>query len=382
MKKTVSKISYFLLIISILSCQTTDKKTTVETEKINPKYAKGFTMERGEGFWKVEILKPWTGAEKTFSYLILDENSDQPKDDFDAIIQLPISKVILTSTTQIPHLDMLGETDKLVAFPNLNLISSTTTRARIKEGKITDLGSGPAANPEMIIDANPDWIMISTLGDDLRYLELLKAAGIPAVINGEYVEQHPLGRAEWIKLTGILLGKYEEAKAEFEKVESSYLEAESLPTTLSETYKPTVLSGVMYQDIWYAPGSESWGAKILENAGGKYIFEDQKGTGSVQLNYEFVLDRALESDFWIGSADFQDLETMGESEPRYKAFEAWKNGKVYSYTQKRGETGGLEYFELGYMRPDLILKDLIKILHPDLLPDYELYFYEQLHEKK
>ncbi|MBN3582744.1 ABC transporter substrate-binding protein [Algoriphagus aestuarii] len=382
MKKTGLLFSYSLLIISIFSCKKTEKKTDFATEVIQPKYANGFTLERGEGFWKVEVLKPWTGAEKTFSYLVLDENSSQPEGDFDAVIQLPVSKVILTSTTQIPHLDMLGDTDKLVAFPNLNLISSKATRTRIDLGKITDLGSGPSANPEMVIDTNPDWIMISTLGDDLRYLELLKAANVPAVINGEYVEQHPLGRAEWIKLTGVLLGNYEQAKAEFEKVENSYLEAEKLTSTLLVEAKPTVLSGVMYQDIWYAPGSESWGAKILENAGGEYIFSDQKGTGSIQLNYEFVLDRALESDFWIGSADFKDLETMGSSEPRYKAFDAWKNGKVYSYTQKRGETGGLEYFELGYMRPDLILKDLIKILHPELLPDYELYFYEQLHEKK
>lgn len=351
------------------------------TEKISTKYATGFSMEKGEGFWKVNVLKPWNGAEKTFHYLILQENSTKPEGDFDAIIQLPISKVILTSTTQIPHLDLLNSTEKLVGFPNTNLISSRLSRARIDEGKVTDLGAGPSANPEMIIDIDPDWVMISTLGDDLRYLELLKTAGVPSVINGEYVEQHPLGRAEWIKFTGILLGKYEEANLEFETIEESYLEAQKLSETIAEEAKPKVLSGVMYQDIWYAPGSESWGAKILENAGGSYIFEDQKGTGSIQLNYEFVLDRGIESEFWIGSADFPSIQAMGNAEPRYKAFKAWKNGQVYTYTQKKGETGGLEYFELGYMRPDLILKDLIKILHPELLPDYELYFYEQLDEK-
>lgn len=370
-----------LLIINLFSCQKTDKNRSVETEKIHPIYANGFSMERGNGFWIVEVLKPWTGAEKKFSYLILDENIASPTGNFDAIIQLPTNKVILTSTTQIPHLDLLEETKKLVGFPNLDLISSPKTRALIKEGKINDLGTGVSANPEMVIDANPDWIMISTLGDDLRYLELLKAAGISAVINGEYVEQHPLGRAEWIKFTGVLLGKYEEAKAQFEQVEAAYLEAENLASTIPDSEKPTVLSGVMYQDIWYAPGKDSWGAKILENAGGKYIFEDQQGTGSVQLNYEFVLDRAMECSYWIGSADFFSIKAMGEAEPRYEAFASWKMGNVYSYTQKRGETGGLEYFELGYMRPDLILKDLIKILHPELLPDYELYFYEQLNEK-
>jgi len=381
MKKHSKYLLSILLIISAISCKNPNEKIELETEKINPKYAKGFSLERGEGFWKVEILKPWTGSEKTFSYLILEENSSQPIGDFDAIIHLPIEKIILTSTTQIPHLDLLDETDKLVGFPNLNLISSPIVRSRIKNRKIIELGTGPSANPEIVIDIDPDWIMISTLGDDLRYLELLKAAGITAVINGEYVEQHPLGRAEWIKFTGILTGKFDEANTEFEKIEESYLTAQKLSDSISKEDKPTVISGVMYQDIWYAPGSDSWGAKILENAGGSYIFKDQQGTGSVQLNYEFVLDRAIESDYWIGSADFISVQSMGDAEPRYKAFKAWKNGQVYSYTQKKGVTGGLEYFELGYMRPDLILKDLIKILHPTLLPNYELYFYEQLHEK-
>src|SRR5690606_37376899 len=177
---------------------------------------------------------------------------------------------------------------------------------------------------------------ISTLGDDLKYLDLLTQADIPAIINGEYVEQHPLGRAEWIKFTGVLLGKYEEAKSAFEGVEKAYLEAEKLNSSIADSLRPTVLSGVLYQDIWYAPSSESWGSKILQNAGGNYIFSDQKGTGSVQLNYEYVLDHGLETDFWIGSADFPDLQTMGNIDPRYKAFEAYKSGNVFSYTQKRG----------------------------------------------
>lgn len=381
MNKIFKIFFLILLIINVFSCQRKEQIQEIETKKISPIYANGFSLEQGDGFWIVKVLKPWTGAQETFSYLVLEENALPPIGDFDATIQLPIQKVILTSTTQIPHLDLLNETKKLTGFPNLDLISSPITRDRIKEGEIIDLGAGASANTELIIDTDPNWIMVSTLGDDLRYLEVLKSAGIPAVINGEYVEQHPLGRAEWIKFTGILLGKYEAAKAQFEQVEQSYLEAEKLATSIPESAKPSVLSGVMYQDIWYAPGRDSWGAKILDNAGGKYVFEDQEGTGSVQLNYEFVLDQAIKCTYWIGSADFSSIQAMGEAEPRYKAFEAWKLGNVYSYTHKRGETGGLEYFELGYMRPDLILKDLIKILHPKLLPDYELYFYEQLHEK-
>ena len=375
--------SVFLIITySFTGCNKNDSETGQELEKIDLSYASGFEISRGNGFWQLDVTQAWTGADRIFTYLVLEENAEKPHGDFDAIIQLPIEKVILTSTTHIPHLDILNVTEKLIGFPNLDLISSEKTWTQIDAGRVEDLGAGPSANTEMVIDLDPDWIMISTTGENLKYLDLLQQASIPAVINGEYVEQHPLGRAEWIKFTGVLLGKYEEAVVAFDKVEKDYLEAEKLSDSIIDSLRPTVLSGVLYQDIWYAPGSESWGANILENAGGNYIFSDQKGTGSAQLNYEFVLENALEADFWVGSADFPDLKTMGDSEPRYKAFKAYQSGNVFSYTQKRGRAGGLEYFELGYMRPDLILKDLIKILHPALLPDYELYFYQQLDEKK
>ncbi|MEP4374630.1 MAG: ABC transporter substrate-binding protein, partial [Algoriphagus sp.] len=369
-----------VVFASFSRCKERKDKETAMLENSALSYASGFTISKGNNYWELEVTQAWTGADRIFRYLVLEENAEKPTGNYDAIIQLPVENVVLTSTTQIPHLDMLNATEKLIGFPDLNLISSEKTWKQIDAGKVTDLGAGPSANTEMVIDLAPDWIMISTLGEDLKYLDLLAQAEIPAIINGEYVEQHPLGRAEWIKFTGILLGKYEEAKVAFEEVEKAYLEAEKLGSSIEGSLRPSVLSGVLYQDIWYAPGSESWGAKILQNAGGNYIFSAQKGTGSVQLNYEFVLENALEADFWIGSADYSDLQTMGNAEPRYRAFAAFKSGNVFSYTQKKGRAGGLEYFELGYMRPDLILKDLIKILHPDLLPDYELYFYQRLNE--
>lgn len=368
---------FFGLIIFLFSCEK-KLETRLEKTSVCLEFANGFELFKGENFWEIHVTQGYTRAEKTYRYLILEEGAELEKSGFDAVVHLPISKVILTSTTQIPHLDMLSETDKLVGFPQTDLISSATARARIDAGKVTDLGSGPAANPELVIDLQPDWIMISTLGEDLRYLDLFAQAGIPALINGEYVEQNPLGRAEWIKFTGILLGKYEEAVAKFEKIKEAYQETEKLAAHIPSDNRPKVLSGVMYQDIWYAPGAESWGAQILENAGGDYVFADQSGSGSLQLNYEFVLDRAAEAEVWIGSADFPDVKTMGNSEPRYQNLQAWKSGQIYTYTAKKGATGGLEYFELGYVRPDLILKDLIKILHPELLPEYKLYFYQKL----
>lgn len=364
----------------ILACSPSSTES-VALETLPLKYAKGFTILKGEGFYEIHVNQPWTGAETSFRYLVLPDGFSGVQDDFDAVVSPMPNRLVLTSTTHIPHLDLLKATDLLVGFPDTDLISSPEMRARIDKGLVNDLGSGPSANPELTLELSPDLMIISTLGDDLKYLDLLKSAGIPTVINGEYVEQHPLGRAEWIKFTGLLLGKYEEAVTVFNQIEKDYLATVELGKSIDQLDIPSVISGVMYQDIWYAPGNDSWGANILSQSGGNYVFSENEGTGSIQLNYEYALDKGLDAEYWIGSADFESLVQMGNTEPRYQAFNAFQLGNVFTYTQKKGATGGLEYFELGYMRPDLILKDMIKILHPETLPDYELYFYKRLNEK-
>jgi len=374
---------YFLLFFILLfsACETPISSNLSELKEVPNQYAKGFAVFQGDGFKVIEVKQAFPGDHEPYRYLVVEKpDLELDKSGFAAVVELPISKIVLTSTTHIPHLDYLGVSKLLVGFPNLDLISSKATRSLIDAGKVMDLGSGSQANVEKIIDLEPDWVMISTLGDDLKNLEILKEAKIPALLNGEYVEQHPLGRAEWIKFTGALLGKFEDAEKVFKDIETNFIEAEKLiPKNIGD--KPKVMAGVMYKDIWYVPGSDSWGAKLLEAAGGAYIFEEQKGTGSVQLSYEYVLENAQDADYWLGASDFSSLDDMKNADLRYAHFQAFQKGNVYTYTYKKGPTGGIEYFELGYLRPDLILQDLIKILYPGLLPEYSLYFYSQLHEK-
>lgn len=378
-----SIFSNFSLCIFILlfSCQSPKEIQELDLAEIPNSYAKGFAVFQGEGYKVIEVGQAFADQHPPFRYLVK-EIPDLKLDEagFDAVISLPISKVVLTSTTQVPHLDYLDVSGVLAGFPNLDLISSPHARKLIDAGKVTDLGSGAQANIEKIVELDPDWVMISTLGEDLKNLEILKSAKIPALLNGEYVEQHPLGRAEWIKFTGALLGKSEEANKAFAQIEADYSQAAHLVKSL-QNEKPKVMAGVMYKDIWYVPGADSWGARLLEVAGGDYLFDEQKGTGSAQLSYEYVLEQAQEADFWLGAADFKTLEEMESADGRYTHFKSFQQGNVYTYTLKKGPTGGLEYFELGYLRPDLILQDLIKILHPELLPGYSLYFYTKLDEK-
>lgn len=385
MKVFVKTCLFFALFPCLLwTCSPSGNSHQAGThwEEIDLLQATGFTLKKSGKNILVEVLAPFPNAKSTLRYLVLSEQ-DQALNttEFDAVIHLPLNRVVLTSTTQIPHLDLLGVSDYLSGFPNLDLISSETVRKRINAGEVLDLGNGPTSNLEKVVELDPDLIMLSTLGNDLDQLDLYKRAGISAVINGDYVEETPLGRAEWIKFSGALVGKLDKATAVFDSISKSFTAAEDFINHHKLTKKPTVLTGVLYQDIWYAPGNKSWAAALLEAAGGQYVFQDLDGTGSLPLSYEYVLDQAQNADYWIGASDFANLSAMAEADQRYLAFDAFRNQNVFTYTQKKGEKGGLLYFELGYLRPDLVLLDLIKILHPDLVPDYELYFYTHMDEK-
>ena len=134
----------------------------------------------------------------------------------------------------------------------------------------------------------------------------------------------------------------------------------------------------MYRDVWYMPQGESWGAQFIEDANGDYLWKDSKGTGSLSLNLESVLEKGHEADIWIGPGQFTSLDEIKNASQVYTQFKAFKNAQVYSYSTKKGPTGGVIYFESAPNRPDLVLLDHIKMLHPELLPDYNLYFFDKL----
>jgi len=205
---------------------------------------------------------------------------------------------------------------------------------------------------------------------------ILQNAGIPVLYNSDWTETSPLGKAEWIKFFGALFNKEKQANSIFNTIETDYLLAKEIAATAKE--KPTVISGAMFKDIWYMPQGESWGAQFIEDANGNYLWSDSKGTGSLSLSLESVLEKGHGADIWIGPGQFTRFEDLQNASQAYTQFNAFKNKEVYTYNLKKGEKGGSIYFELAPNRPDLVLKDMIKILHPELLPEHSLYFFNKL----
>lgn len=378
--KIFQKLSLvLLLLIAIVGCKehtpvtkiTSATKTTID-------YAKGFTIETLPDLTIITITNPWPNADKTFSYaLVKDEASIKSlSDSFDAVVQVPVKQMVVTSTTHIPSLEMLGVEETLVGFPSLNYISSQKTRQLISEGKIKEIGKNESINTEVLIDLNPQAVVGYGIDNDNPTFNTIEKLGTPVLYNADWTETHPLGKAEWIKFFGALYGKEKEADSIFSKIEKDYVAAKKIAQTA--TSKPTVLSGAMYKDVWYMPQGDSWAAQFIVDANGTYLWNASKGTGSISLNLESVLEKGQEAEYWIGPGQFTNKPQMTEMHNVYSQFDAFKNDNIYSFTTKKGATGGVLYYELAPNRPDIVLKDIIKILHPELLPEHELFFFSKL----
>ncbi|WP_405296523.1 ABC transporter substrate-binding protein [Algibacter sp. Ld11] len=371
-KKLFSCILFFTLI-STISCKKAKTETVVLGKDIELKYAKGFTIKDLGTYKLLEVKTPWPKAESSFRYVLANYGNDRQADN---TISLPIKRIVVTSTTHIPALELLGVDETLVGFPGTQYISSKKIRKHIDTGSIRELGKNEGMNTEVLLELNPDLVVGFGIDGNNRSLDLIQKAGIPVIYNGDWVESSPLAKAEWIKFFGVLYNKEKEADSIFNTIETEYLKAKKLAQNVKN--KPTVLSGAMHSDIWYLPNGTSTEAQLLRDANTNYLWQDTKGTGSLHLNFESVFMKAQDADIWLSPSNYSSLKNLKNASAHNAEFKAFKNKNIYSFNNTTGDTGGVLYFELGMSRPDLVLKDLIKICHPELLTNYNLYFFERL----
>jgi len=378
--KSIFLYSFVVFSLLILcGCKQTigENKTKISAVANSVKYAKGLELYKFKGFTIMKVTKPWPEATKEFTYILKEKDGIVPDSlkQF-SIIPIPIQSIVVTSTTHIPALEMLGVENTLIGFPSTNFISSSKTRKRIDNGKVREVGINESLNTEVLIDIKPDALVSFGINNNNSTIDNLKKSGLIVLINGDWTEQSPLGKAEWIKFFGALYNLNSKANSIFTSIETNYYNA--LALTKKTTFKPTVLSGAMYQDQWYVPQGQSWVSLFLKDAKANYLWSETRGFGSLILPFEKVFEKGENAEFWIAPGDFSSLKQMSESNTHYTVFSSFKNKKVYSYAVNKGPKGGIVYFELASARPDLVLKDMIKIFHPELLPNYNSFFFKKL----
>ncbi|NAS11695.1 ABC transporter substrate-binding protein [Flavobacteriaceae bacterium R33] len=350
------------------------------TSKASITYARGFTIKETEqGIKVIEVSSPWPDAKSGFSYALVPKNTPEislDKEKYDAVVRVPVERIVVTSTTHIPALESLGVADRLVGFPNSQFVSSKETRKRIASGQVKELGTNEAINTEILMELSPELMVGFGISGKNKAYETLQQAGIPLVYNGDWTEETPLGKAEWIKFFAPFFGLEKKGDSLYKAIELSYARAKEL--ALQAKTKPTILSGGLYKDVWYVAGGKSWMAEFLRDANTNYLWKETENTGSIGLSIESVLERAQDADFWLNPSMHTSYNELEETNRHYLQFSAFKNKRVFTHARSIGETGGLLFYEYAPNRPDVVLKDLIHIFHPELLPDHELFFFKPL----
>lgn len=378
MKSASKAILLFLILTLFIQCKKESETTPKLVSENEINFAKGFTLINYDGYSVVKVLNPWPKSSKTYTYIFKESDGVIPDSLKQyTVVNVPIKTIVVTSTTHIPSLEMLGVEETLIGFPNLNYISSEKVRTLIDAKKIKEVGLNNSLNTEVVIDLQPEVIVGYGIDNNNPTLDNIQKNGLKVLLNGDWNEQTPLGKSEWIKFFGALYGKQKEANDIFSKIEKDYLKTVAIAKMA--VLKPTILAGDMFEDKWYLPSGSSWGSQLLKDANGNYLWQSTVGTGSLSLSFETVFEKAKEADIWITSGQFKNIEEMSKSNPHYEQFKAFQTKNVYSFAGKKGKTGGILYYELAPNRPDIVLKDIVKILHPELLVGYEPYFFQKLH---
>jgi len=339
-------------------------------------YATHLYIRKHSNYTSVKIREPWPGA-KDYTY-ILSKNARETLPDSllkYPFISIPLQNIVVTSTTHLPALEMLGVTDHLIAFPHTEYVSSPLVRKRIEQGKVKEIGSGMQLNTEAVLQLKPEILMVFSSGQDQRNYDVYQKNGIPVLYNADWMEQNPLGRSEWIKLFGLLFDKEQKADSIFRKIESDYLKIKT--KIADKKNKPKVFQGGKFGDKWYVPGGKSYAAHLISDAGGDYLLSDDTHNGGLQLNYENALLKLVEADYWLNPGMITNKKQILEEFEFAKELNCVKNDKVFTYNLSKGATGGVLYFEQSNMHPDWVLSDLYHIFYPDDT-DYTFRFYQAL----
>ena len=383
-----SLISILFLELLLFSCSDkphNENKTVAynyseKVDEVEIHTASGFSITRFNDYSVIEVYKPWQGAEELSFRYILAENDRQPPDSLlssSTLIRVPVNRVVCTSTTHIAFLESLGKADAIVGVSGSDLISNEKIQKKINSGKVHDIGYGRELNYETLILLKPDLVMLYGVESEMTgFIQKLAELDIPVVMNGEYLEEEPLGKYEWIKFTASFFGLDEKAGRMYDSVVNVYEILREKAINIS--IKPTVMTGLPWKDVWYVSPENTSIANFIQDAGARYLWSGLKSVKAVPMDLEAVYEKSGDVDYWINPGAAESLNDILNVDSRFEHFLPVKNSKIYNNNAKMNLTGGNDYWESGVIHPDIVLKDLIRIFHPDLLPDYELVYYKKI----
>lgn len=364
MNKTFSILIFISTLFAGNACKTDSSKTNIQQKSEKDtfnilEHATSIALIEKDSVWSYEILT--------------DQNRkiiEIPKS------KLPFQKLAILSSSSIGYLEALDGFDNIEGVFDPQWIYSPQLSQLIENKPEINQGNLVGFSLEKILTLNPDAVIAYSDPNMTKNYKRMEESGITIIYADDFNEKTPLGKAEFLKLYGVLIDKEKQANRLFEEIESNYLTLKNL--ALSQPEKPTIFADIMRGDIWYMPGGKSFAAQYFMDAGGEYLWHDNSNSGSVKLNFEQVYEKASNADIWMNAADLNSLSQVQKAYIHHDWFDAFQQGNIYSLAQRMNSNGSNDYFETGAVRVDWVLKDLVHIFHPELLPDHRLYFYQKL----
>lgn len=379
MKKILLSAYIVTWVLLLSACGGGSKTSSLQAEgdTVRMKYSSLLQIVKHADYTVVTIRNPWDTLKVLHTYLLADREKPLPEHlPEGTIVRTPLQKSVIYSSV---HCSLWSELDELKGIGGvcgLEYIKLPQIQEGCRNGSIVNVGNSMNPDIERIIDLRPDAILLSPFENSGGYGRVGKL-NIPIIECADYMETSALGRAEWMRLYGLLLGKEAQADSLFAGIEKEYL-------TLTQQVKsqnlkrPTVISEMKNSSAWYIPGGNSTMGRLYRDAGADYVFAYLSNSGSVPLAFETVFDRGGNADIWLIKYNQPQDKTYSELErdyAPYARFKAFQDRKVYGCN-----TNHVPFYEESPFHPELLLKDLIKIFHPELLPDYDLKYFSNLAE--
>lgn len=369
-------IYYILTVLLCISCVQKQKQnnTASKGETVKLKYAQGFSIKKNDNYTTLTVFNPWK-KETVYDryYLVKDDNEEVPEDG--KKIQIPLQSMVANSATQLGFLQLLGVLDKVTGVCSAKYIYNPDILTSVENGKVKDLGDAFNLDIENLLLLRPQAVMTSAYNAEDENSKKMAQTGLNILYNIEWQEKTLLGRAEWIKFVGAFFDKGIEADSIFNEVEKNYMNLKNTVEAIS--YAPSVMSGQDFRGTWSMPAGKSFNAQLFRDAGGNYLYANDEMSGSIPSNIENALINFRNADIWVG-VQANSLDELVQTDSKYRLFKPFKNGNVYNYNKRMNATGGNDYWESAVARPDILLSDMVKVFHPNLLPDYELFYMQKL----
>lgn len=367
---------FILLVILLFECK--QKPTAMNQQQVDStltiQYAKGFSIDYFKDYKRVTVINPWKKNSVYARYYLVSNDSISAPEDGQKII-VPLKSIGAASNTHFEFLCMINELGSITGICSHNKIYNPIVLKKLKQGKLTDMGDSFSLNFEKVQLLQPEVVMVSGFNQEDVASKRLIENGIPVLFNNEWMETSLLARAEWLKFVAVFYNKESLADSIFTAIVNNY-QANKNKSDKVKT-RPTIMVGGNFKGTWYMPGGNSYMAGLIADAGGDYFYKSDTTSGSLPLNFEVALNNFKNADIWIGSSA-NNLDELLSIDERHGLFKSANNKQVYNFNNRTTPTGGNDFWESGIAHPDIILADMIKVFHPEIMKEHEFIYVSKL----